>query len=126
MDGRLPMAPCLDTLHSCISASPNPTAQWDDSRPSVLLAPLPYTPNFVLLEGKALTGEVLQGLGSSVQAWTRLPSEVVDASPWRCSRPGFENPGLEGGVPAYSEGLELDDLKSPFQSKPFCDSMPSH
>lgn len=26
-----------------------------------------------------------------------------------------------GGVPAYSGGLELDDLKHPFQIKPFCD-----
>ena len=30
-----------------------------------------------------------------------------------------EQPGLEGGVPAYSRGLELDDLKGPFQPKPF-------
>ena len=36
---------------------------------------------------------------------------------------GFEQPGLEGGVPAYSRGLELDDLKGHFQPKPFCDSM---
>ena len=36
---------------------------------------------------------------------------------------GFEQPGLEGGVPAYSSGLELDDLKSPFRPKPFCDSV---
>ena len=34
---------------------------------------------------------------------------------------GFEQPGLEGGVPAYSRGLELDDLKGPFQPKPFYD-----
>ena len=27
---------------------------------------------------------------------------------------GFEQPGIEGGVPAYSRGLELDDLKGPF------------
>ena len=32
-------------------------------------------------------------------------------------------PGLEGGVPAYSVGLELDDLKGPFQPKPFYDSV---
>jgi len=36
---------------------------------------------------------------------------------------GFEQPGLEGGVPAYSRGLELDDLKGPFQPKPFYDSV---
>jgi len=28
-----------------------------------------------------------------------------------------------GGVPAYSRGLELGDLKGPFQPKPFYDSM---
>ena len=32
---------------------------------------------------------------------------------------GFEQPGLEGGVPAYSMVLELHDLKGPFQPKPF-------
>ena len=36
---------------------------------------------------------------------------------------GFEQPGLVGGVPAYSRGLELDDLKGPFQLKPSYDSM---
>jgi len=36
----------------------------------------------------------------------------------------FEQPVLEGGgVPAYSRGLELDDLKCPFQPKPFYDSI---
>lgn len=28
-----------------------------------------------------------------------------------------------GGVPAYTRGLELDDLKGPFQPKPFYNSM---
>jgi len=37
---------------------------------------------------------------------------------WDC-----EQPGLVGGVPAYSRGLKLDDIKGPFQSKPFYDSM---
>ena len=36
---------------------------------------------------------------------------------------GCEQRGLEGGVPAYSRVLELDDLKGPFQPKPFYDSM---
>ena len=27
------------------------------------------------------------------------------------------------GVPAYSGGLKLDDLKGPFQAKSFCDSI---
>ena len=36
---------------------------------------------------------------------------------------GCEQPCLEGGIPAYSRGLELDDLKGPFQHKPFYDSM---
>ena len=34
---------------------------------------------------------------------------------------GCEQPGLEGGVSAYSRGLELDDLKDPSQPKPFYD-----
>lgn len=29
--------------------------------------------------------------------------------------------GLEGSVPAYSTGLEPDDLKGVLQYKPFCD-----
>ena len=33
----------------------------------------------------------------------------------------LEQPGLLGGIPVYSRGLELDDLKGPFQPKPFCD-----
>ena len=59
-----------------------------------------------------------------VRHWNRLPSEVVDApslegqAGWGC-----EQPGLEGGVPAYSGGLELGDLKSPFQPKLFYDSI---
>jgi len=32
------------------------------------------------------------------------------------------NSGLVGGVPAYSRGLELDDLNGLFQPKPFHDS----
>jgi len=38
---------------------------------------------------------------------------------------GCDQPGLEGGVPVYSRGLELRDLKCPFQPKPSydCDSM---
>lgn len=40
---------------------------------------------------------------------------------WSC-----EQPGLEGGVPAYRRGLELEDLKCLLQSKPFYDSMTYH
>ena len=36
---------------------------------------------------------------------------------------GCEEPGLQGGVPAYSRGLELHDLKGPFQPKLFYHSM---
>jgi len=35
---------------------------------------------------------------------------------------GCGQPGLEGSVPAYNRGLDLDDLKDPFQPKPFHDS----
>ena len=59
--------------------------------------------------------------------WNRLPSEVVDAPlPGRVQGQagwGFEQPSLVGDVPAYSRGLELDDLKGPFQPKTFHDSM---
>ena len=51
-----------------------------------------------------------------VRHWNRLPSEAVDApgsiqgwAGW-----GFEQPGLGGGVSAYSSGLELSDLEGPF------------
>ena len=46
--------------------------------------------------------------------------------PWKHSRPGWvglEQPCLMGGVPAYSRGMELGDLKGPFQPKSFHDSM---
>lgn len=36
---------------------------------------------------------------------------------------GCEQPGLEGGVPAYSRGLKPGDLKGPFLPKPFYRSM---
>ena len=36
---------------------------------------------------------------------------------------GCEQPAQVGGVPAYSKGLEPDDLKGPFQPKPFYDSV---
>jgi len=44
--------------------------------------------------------------------------------PQRRSRPGWmelDQPALVGDVPAYSRGLELNDLKGPFQPKPFYD-----
>jgi len=42
------------------------------------------------------------------------PGGVPGQAGWGC-----EQPGLEGGVPAYSRGLELDGLNGPFQHKPF-------
>ena len=47
-----------------------------------------------------------------------LPGSIQGQAGW-----GFEQPGLVGGVPAYSRGLELDDLKGPFQPKLFYDSV---
>ena len=35
----------------------------------------------------------------------------------------MRQPGPKGGVPVYSRGLEVDDLKGSFQPKPFYDSM---
>jgi len=42
-----------------------------------------------------------------------LPGGIQREAGWGC-----EQPALVGGVPAYSRGLELDDLKGPFQPKP--------
>jgi len=63
-----------------------------------------------------------------VRHWNRLPSKacgyplpgsIPDQAGWGC-----EQPGLDGGVPACSRGLELHDLKDPFQPKPFNNSIP--
>ena len=45
-----------------------------------------------------------------------LPGSIQGQAGWGC-----EQPGPEGGVPAYGRGLELDDLKGPFQPKSSCD-----
>ena len=50
-----------------------------------------------------------------VRHWNRLQMPP----PWKHSRSDFEQPGLVGGVSAYSVGLEQDNLKGPFQPKPF-------
>ena len=47
-----------------------------------------------------------------------LPGSIQGQAGW-----GFEQPGLEGGVPAYSRGLELGGLKCPFKPKSFYDTM---
>ena len=47
-----------------------------------------------------------------------LPGSIQGQAGW-----GFEQPAVEGGVPAHSRGLELGDLKGPSQPKPFYDSM---
>ena len=47
-----------------------------------------------------------------------IPGCIQGQAGWGC-----EQPGLEGGVPAHSSRLELDDLRGPFQSKPFYDSV---
>ena len=44
-----------------------------------------------------------------------LPGSIQGQAGW-----DFEQLCLEGGVPTYSRGLELDDLKDPFEPKPFC------
>ena len=43
-----------------------------------------------------------------------LPESIQGQAGW-----GFEQPGLEGGVPACSRGLELDGHKGLFLPKPF-------
>ena len=62
-----------------------------------------------------------------VRPWKRLPSKVVNASSPEAFKArldrAFEQPGLEGGIPAYSLGFELDNLKGLLQPKPFYDSI---
>ena len=57
----------------------------------------------------------------------RLPNEVLNAPSLKAFQARLDGavpaPGLQGGVPAYSRGLELDDPKCPFQPKPFYDSV---
>ena len=48
----------------------------------------------------------------------RLPGSAQGQVGW-----GFEQLGVVEGVPAHSRGVELGDLGSPFQPKPFHDSM---
>jgi len=47
-----------------------------------------------------------------------LPGSVQGQAGW-----DSEQSGLVGGVPTYSRGSELDDLKGPLPLKPFYDSM---
>ena len=61
--------------------------------------------------------------------WNRLPREVVDAPSLEAFKARLDGDvsnmvqGHQGGVPVYSRGLELHDLKGPFQPKPFYDSL---
>ena len=61
--------------------------------------------------------------------WNRLPSEAVDGpllGAFKARLDGaVSQPDLVRDVPAYSRELELGDLKGPFQSKPFYDSLPA-
>jgi len=57
--------------------------------------------------------EVPSNLSHSVILWS-----TQGQAGWGC-----EQPGLKGGVPAYSRRLEQDGLKGPFQPQPFYDSM---
>lgn len=47
-----------------------------------------------------------------------IPGSVQGQVGW-----GFEQPGIVEGVPAHSGGLELDDLKGPFQPQTFNNSV---
>ena len=62
--------------------------------------------------------KLLQWVGDISQ----LHSDIADNVLRSVSRWGFGQPGLVGDVPACSRGLELHDLKDPFQPKPFYDS----
>ena len=61
--------------------------------------------------------------------WNRLPRGITDAPSLKAFKAiqgqagwGCEQPGLEGGVPAYSRGVGTHSLKCPFQPQPFYDS----
>ena len=71
-----------------------------------------FQEEIVYCEGGETLAQVAQRL------WMPLPGSIQGQAGWV-----FEEPGLEGGVPAYRRGLELGDLKGPFQPKPFYDSV---
>ena len=58
--------------------------------------------------------------------WNRLPSEAGDAPSGSIQGQagrGREQPGPREASPPTAEGLVRDDLKGPFQPKPFYDSI---
>ena len=59
--------------------------------------------------------------------WNRLSSNAVNASSLQAFKARldrtFEQPDLEGGIPAYSSGKKLAHLKGLFHSIPFYDSI---
>ena len=61
-------------------------------------------------------------IGRVVRCWNRLPREVVDAHPWRCSRPGWMEPWATwsskwgGWWPCPAGGLEIHDPSNPGHS----------
>jgi len=62
-----------------------------------------------------------------VTRWNRLPKEVVDApslEAFKARLDGALSSPVRGEVSlSIAGGLELGDLKGPFQPKPFCDSV---
>lgn len=69
-------------------------------------------------------------MSDSLSLWNRLPSEVVIPVPGGIQGQAgwdFKQPGLEGGVLAFSRkvGTRWSDLKGPFPPKPFHDSLRS-
>ena len=84
------------------------------------------TPPVGLQRGPRSSSRCIPGVGRGLAAGLprlalqigllEVPSSQGQAG-WGC-----EQPGVEGGVPAYSRGLERDDLRGPFQPKPFYDN----
>ena len=61
-----------------------------------------------------------------VRCWHRLPGEAVGAPSLEVQGQvgwGSIQPDLEGGSPAHDRRLEVDDLRGPFQPKPFYGSV---
>ena len=64
-----------------------------------------YQEKILYCEGKETLEQVAQG-----DCGCPIPESIQGQAGWGC-----EQPGLEGSVPAYSRGLELDDFEGPFQ-----------
>ena len=105
-------------LH-CIQSDPCHLQYWAVLHLPEVTAPTPATKPLPMMPHASQPSPLQHSLHTLLLASScRLPGSIRGQAGW-----AFEQPGLVGGVPAYSRGLELDDLKGPFQPKPFYDSL---